>query len=410
MKLPPHFKTMAIAALVLKIIAGWGIGWLYLYYYGGNGDTWQYDWQAKVINQLAKENPQKYWLFMRTIYEPIHLKDVYDRCHCEKPRAMLMTKIVSILYRITNNNYWISSALLSIIAFTGLLYALLQIIRLFPQHSTALTIGFLWIPSTVVWSSGLLKETIMMTCISGIVGISFSWYQNISQSLSKTIFKVLLLLVFSSLLIFLKYYYAATLFPTLLAFFLADYLYKTFQFQFYITFFIAWLCCAAIGTSFHPNLHFQNILEATYKNHQNIIAETVNPNNLLFFYKFQPTIKSFLLNIPLGIMQGLSMPYIWKVQHWFQALASFENMLFLVLAIIHMINFKKTFKVSPKEKLAILAVVTFSLSTLAWLSLAVPNAGSLTRYKIGFLPFWGSLLLCGVIPKISLLLQRYRPF
>jgi len=397
-------------ALALKIMAGWTVGWVYQNYYHKNADTWQYDWQAKVINQIATQNPDKYLLFMRTIYEPDLLTDVYARCHCIKPRTMLMVKIVSIFYRFTNNNYWITSALFSVFAFSGLWYAVLVLSRVYLRYKMSIYAGFLFTPSVVVWSSGILKETVMIGAIGYIIGICFSWYKQPFCLTVLTLCKITVLIVFVGTVTFLKYYYAATLFPVLIAFFSAIYLSKIYGYSVQKCFWIVWVLLILAGMCLHPNLYPGHLIESVYRNHVTILGKIQNQDNILFFYNLSPTWYSFLINAPLTLVQGLLMPYVWKATNIFQLITSLENVTLTGLVLSNLF-LKKDDDISCQEKkfehLTAIAILIFSLSSLVWLGLAVPNAGSLVRYKVGFMPFLVSLLLAKILatPKTSLPLQ-----
>ena len=64
---------------------------------------------------------------------------------------------------------------------------------------------------------------------------------------------------------------------------------------------------------------------------------------------------------------------------------SLENLFMLTLCVISLTGIKTI--LSAPQKLLSLSVIVYSVLLCILLALSTPNLGSLSRYKVGFLPF-----------------------
>jgi hypothetical protein len=91
-----------------------------------------------------------------------------------QPRALVMAKAVSLLHLTTGSNYWLSGAWLSLFSFWGF-WRLADLLTLvLPEHGNRAAVSFLFFPSVVFWTSGVLKETLS----AGIIGLVCSCFLN----------------------------------------------------------------------------------------------------------------------------------------------------------------------------------------------------------------------------------------
>src|SRR5690606_38974782 len=90
---------------------------------------------------------------------------VWSALSIKDPRAIFMTKFVSVVNLFTANNYWVTSLYFSFVSFLGSWFLVRTIIRIAPAASLAAAIAFLFFPTVVVWSSGIIKESLAMPCL-----------------------------------------------------------------------------------------------------------------------------------------------------------------------------------------------------------------------------------------------------
>jgi hypothetical protein len=387
----PLIKLFLPAAL-FKIFAGISLGIVYQYYYGG-GDTFNFFYDSTAISSLLMVEPLLYLkgVFLNKFPTAVAEALIYH----DHPRALLMSKLISPFNIITWNNYFSISAYLSLFSFIGMWKLANRLSIYFPSTKKAAAMAYLFFPSVVFWSSGVMKESIIMGII-GFLGSAFLkiYYGNPRPKWYKTG----LYLAGIILLLLMKYYYAAILLPIVLTALTTQrisernaFLSARFSNQV-----VLWLMIfSALGlfaTHFHPNLGVGAFLEAIVKNHE-IIVSASNSQSLIYFNNIEPTFYSIFINIPTALLAGLFRPLFWDWGSIFQILTGIENVVVVVLFSFAIAGAKKFYILEDSEKILIFSVVVYILIMAILMAFASPNFGSLMRYKVGFLPFFIYLIL-----------------
>lgn len=116
------------------------------------------------------------------------------------------TILVSILGM---GNYLLTSILFAFISFLGLWFGYSNMTKIYPNASKPMLIGFFFIPTAILWSSGILKDTITQ----GIIGWLLYCISNIFIFNRKKILSIIIILVGSYILFRLKSYILYVLIP-----------------------------------------------------------------------------------------------------------------------------------------------------------------------------------------------------
>ncbi|WKN40979.1 hypothetical protein [Tunicatimonas pelagia] len=377
-----------LPAISIKVICGWLVGGLYLYYYSG-GDTWNYHTDGMVLAELARTNWSDYLLsWTNTDYLPSGL------IYADQPRALLMSRMVSVGCLFTQNNYWLTSSYLSIISFGGIWYLVQTLDRFFPRTQLAVGIAWLTYPSFVFWSSGILKETIAVGLMSLLVALTIQFYY---RSRRQRIVPIISWLTAAILLWLIKYYYAALLIPLLLAITLTRFIPLSWP-NIVVRMGLLFISLIALATLMHPNLEAGRILSVIVQNHDTFIRIS-HAEAVIHFYQLQPTFSSFLLNTPLAVFSAWYRPFPFEMNATLAQVAGLENFLLVVISVLSLRKIGIVKVVESNKQLWILATLLFSVLLGVLLAISTPNFGTLLRYKVAFSPFLLYLLLC-------LLLQR----
>ncbi len=102
---------------------------------------------------------------------------VWKALTLQEPRALFLSKVVSVFGLFTASNYWIISCYFSCLAFAGAWY-LVKIIRRCNAHYTlAAVLAFLFFPSVVFWSSGIVKESLAMASLYFLSAVFLSYWE-----------------------------------------------------------------------------------------------------------------------------------------------------------------------------------------------------------------------------------------
>jgi len=372
-------------ALLIKLLAGIALGLIYKYYYLNKGDTFLYFQDAITLSKIFIKKPVEYFQIIFNHQFTNNL--VSDFSFTNQPRAFFMVKILSPFAIITHNNYWLSSLYLSFFSFLGCWKLANLLAYKFPAYEIGAAIAFLFLPSFVFWSSGIIKESILIGCLCLSISFLFQNSFNGFKGLIKIFF-----IAFSIFIIFqIKYYYLAIILPILIAYYITDIFFKNKKYQFQIiAFLILFISTFILSTFIHPNLNYNIFISALVKNHDINIRGGKNALHI-YFDNLQPTPISLVKNIPIAFVSGLYRNFVWEAKSGFQYLIGFENLLLLLLSfytIFQLINKK----INIQFPLLLTATLVFIILLAVLLSLSSPNFGSLSRYKSGYIPFFFYIL------------------
>ena len=364
-------------ALLFKLILGIALGALYKYHYGF-GDTWGYFNEASKLADLFWDDKSGYFALL---WSNAGVQDL-DIQYLSQPRAFFMVKLVSVFNIISTNNYWVSSLFLSLFSFFGCWSLALNLTRHFPQLKLGVIIGLLFYPSVVFWGAGIIKESIamgaLMLCVSFCISLIFDSNNNWKHLLFFVLFFVLLWK--------LKYYVAAVLalamIPTFILFYLQDHL-KTNGRGVWIWFAILGLITLLI-TQLHPNFHLSRFMSVIVDNHDLYLSHSQSGGAIANF-NLSPSIGSILINTPLALVSAWFRPVVFETNNLLQFILSLENLFLLIWVIAGLYNINQVW--NRKHLYVILSTLVFVLILSAFLALSTPNFGTLSRYRIMFVPF-----------------------
>ena len=363
-------------SLTLKVAGGCALGLTYLYYYT-TSDTWTFFKEAILQADLAITDAGRYfnYLISNTSTDNVsHLLYVGDR-------NSILIKFISLLCLISGNNYWICAAYFSIISFTCVWYLFIQTAKFIPSASLAAAMALFFFPSLILWTSGIIKETFALAGIYLITSIFIRYFFNAGIKWNHILIGILSLIV----VWMLKYYwlaiYLGILIPT--AFILFLYKKKRYTNSRLILVWISTVVVVGILTTLiHPNFYLNRIFEVIISNNESFLLAS-NSKNVINFYQLRPTWWSMALNSPWAVLSGLFRPFVWEALNLPAILASFENLILLVFTISAVLNFKNY---QHKEFFKIILI--YCVIQCAFLALSTPNLGTLSRYRVGFLPFY----------------------
>ncbi len=394
-----------LPGLLFKVVAGITVGLIYTHYYRG-GDTYTFFSEAVNLTNIAYSNPIDYLKIVFVNDIPSEFDNLLSLQ--SQPRAFFTAKLASFTNILTYNNYWLSGIYFSYFSFLGMWYLANMLATKFENTKKYTAFAFLFFPSVVFWSSGLSKESIVMGCISFIIGFSIPYL-----ILSKNIYypKIVLIAFFLWMLLKLKYYYVGVLIPVMAANFIVAYIrfnFKAMQ-RSYAMHLGVWLLSfglvLGLATTIHPNLHISSFLGRMVETH-NQIYEKSAAEDLVTYNKLEPSLKSVAINLPLALYTGLFRPSLIDASSTFQIAVGIENLLLVFLTIGALFRIFKKPKFS--HRILIFSVVVYVFILATFMALSSPNFGTLVRYKIAFLPFFIYLISVNN-PIIDKALNRLKP-
>lgn len=376
-----------LPALGLKLLAGLSLGLLYFVYYNG-GDTLVYHHDATELADLARNDFPAY---IRALYGTY--PENLDLAYIHQERALLTAKVFSVFYLLTASNYWLSACYVSLLAFICIFNLAHRIAVYRPDLQKSAALAFLFWPSFVFWTSGLLKESLAMICISYLVAsvLPFIMADKKMKPFELVVSLVLLILLFQ-----IKYYYAGLLVPVLACLIFSVWMGRRFNLK-EVWVAILFLFCLAAGvgmaTRLHPNLHTDRFLEVWVENYE-LMVQSSSEGGYVAFDNLEASWGSILINSPKAIFTGLYEPLLlFDAQHIYRMVASAENMLILLLSLAGLSGW--FLKERGRLTLAAFAALVYILAFALVMGIAAPNYGAIVRYRINYQPFFVLLILEG---------------
>lgn len=377
-------------AVIVKCLAGISLGIIYSTYYD-TSDTFIFFKLATDQAELARNDFGSYLTFLFSSQEGYFLGE---------HRTVFYTKITSLLALLTGDNYWITAVYYSVVSFFASWYLANIISRLFPTYKIASCIAFLFFPSVVFWSSGIIKESLAMTGLFFLTAVFLQVWAKERVSILSMVFAVI-----SALIVFnLKYYYLAVFVPVTSASLVARWVSNKQKINPSAQILI-WLTILVFGfvavTCLHPNFSPSKLLQVIVSSNR-VFMEVCTPDDVIHFYNLEPAWSSILLNSPWALVSGFFRPFVWEANTVFKFITGVENLAVLSLFILAVRFVKDIYHSS--NRILILAVILYCALLSIFLALSTPNFGTLARYGVGFLPF--IVLLVFNQPFITKLFSR----
>jgi hypothetical protein len=379
-------------ALIAKCIAGISLGIIYSTYYE-TSDTFTFFQLASDHADIARNDFSSYLNFLFSKQDGYYLGE---------HRTIFYTKITSVLALATGNNYWITSIYFSLLSFFSAWYLSNTIARLFPEYKIAACIAFLFFPSVVFWSSGIIKESLAMAAMFFLAALFLNlWMRERISILSMVLAVVCGIVIFN-----LKYYYLAAFIPITVSAWAAQRLYEKFKVESSMKQLLLWagiLVCGFLMITFlHPNFSPSRILEVIAFNNK-VFMDVCTPDDVIHYYNLKPTWGSMVINAPWAFISGLFRPFVWEANTIFKFITGVENLVLLTLAFFAIPRLKDV--MHSQQRLLILAVILYCAVLSIFLALSTPNFGTLARYGAGYLPF--AALLVFHHPLVTKLFPKF---
>jgi hypothetical protein len=392
--LRPYFLPGLYAKLAGAVI----IGLIYAYYYKG-GDTFNYFYHGKIINSALKESFNTWikLIFHASPYENLEIYKYSSQMYWyDSPNEYFVGVITAILGIFTFNTYLPTAVLFGYISFTGV-WAMFRTFAInYPDYVKPLAIAFLFIPSTVIWGSGIFKDTICIFALGWMTYSTFRIFANRDLSLKNIFFFIGSFFLIASV----KLYILLGFLPALSLWLLLMYSKRiTIPALRWLTsiFFLS----ITIGAFFFFSQLFAKELN---KYSLEKISETAEltrgwtnyaageEGSIYSIGKLDGSVVNLLKLFPQGIVVTLFRPFPWEVKKIIVLLTSIEALALVYFTLLMFFSRKaKPIKTLFKDPNVLFALV-FSLIFSFAVGVSSGNFGALSRYKIPALPFYGAVL------------------
>ncbi len=364
-----------ISALTLRLLAGVVAGLLFYKLYQGGDSASFYN---ASIRALAENS---YWSILKGDFVP--------HGYANQPRVIFFIQILSGFLIISGGSYWIATLYFSLMSLAASVFFVVQFQRLFPDQKHNAIICFLFLPSVLIWSSGILKDTVSYSAFVIVVLLTLKFYRGARLHL------VELLVGFVSLIALLKIKHYLLIISLLFLGIVIGVLFFKKR-----SGFLRWAVAVSVLTGFftltqfvHPYLTINRIPLTLYENNKSIIEKTSETNQLGIVVE-EPSWLSVIKAVPESAFTGLFRPTIFDKTPLVGLGHRVENFILVSLIFLSILIMVKQ-KVKIDWWLITPALLCIGiLATL--LAMSTPNLGTLVRYKNAFVPFF--FLIASALP------------
>ena len=289
----------------------------------------------------------------------------------------LIIRINAFIRVFSFGSYHVHSIFFNFLSFIGL-FELGKFLMKFNFSNSKIFIALFLVPSFVFWTSGILKETILVS----IVGLFLNQLYNATNGKFKPLALIAVFLCFF-LLAILKIYVLVSLFP--LVFYLLT---KRLQWRFTQNMLFPTSLSLVLFMSVSLFSDHLNPIEIIVNKQHNFIelAEFLDARSKIDIQYLNGHWDNMLAASPSAFFNTLLRPFPWDLNSIMIVLPFLENVFFLILVSIAIYHLKLPHQRTLNKKVLfqMLMVIVFLFVIIG---LTTPVIGAIVRYKVPALPF-----------------------
>ncbi len=402
----PEYKYF-ILGLTAKVVGGFMFALLTVYFMPGDSLMY-YQASIDIFKFFAKNPPEGIEMIFKS-YEAIDLSskgvNYYTLDFINGNDIWLLVKILFFINFLSLFSYGSTTIIFASLSFIGLWKAYSNLCKIYPKYTKHLLIGFFFIPSIVFWGSGVLKDTITLSCMGWLI-YAFS---NIFIFKRRVLFSILITIISSYFIIVLKPYILYVLLPCLLIWgqtnlknlikgsFIKIILIPLIVLTISVsTFFV--LQNISIGAGKYDIDKLEQTLEG-FQSWHGYLAETQDQSGYTLG-EMEFTLLGYLKVAPAAFNVTFFRPYLWEIRNVPTLIGALESFLILLFFLYLLLKYRfQFFRIMFKNK-DILFMMIFAVIFGIVVGVSSYNFGALSRYKMpAQLLFVTALLLIYNIAK-----------
>ena len=390
----PEYKYFT-KGLYVKMLGGVALCLIYTLYYNG-GDTVNYmddgvcmmrlmfiDFSGFYQIMTKGLSLSNYYYFTDETGYPIYYKN---------KETFYVVRVIMPLVLIGAGSFIVTTLFVAMVSYIGIWRLYTVYIMEFPDLKKQMAIAFLFIPSVFFWGSGIMKDTITMSCI-GYYTYAFYWI------FIKGKYKFghfIALFISTYLILAIKPYIIFALMPGSIIWFINTNIgkirnviikYLSGPVLFIIAVIGGYVLLLSMGEILGA-YSVDKVLDKAVVTNLDLKADYYAGNSF-DIGEFDATIPSMLAKAPVAIAAAIYRPYIWEANNIVMLASGLESlfMLFITIRILLRLRIYGVFQMSIKHPLLTFSLI-FSLFFAFSVGISTSNFGSLVRYRIPVLPFF----------------------
>ena len=345
-----------------------------------NADIFRYYNDAQVIYKSFKTQPSAFFKVMfeyktdspelKPIYQKMHNWD-YSYGSRFYSSNKLIIRLIALFSIITFGSYGAMVVLILFLSFTGLFW----IFRFFSskiKHRNILIFILIFLtPSVAFWSSGILKESLLIFFIGLVLNCG-----NFALKGRKPIPRTIIVLLALFFIFQIKAIILLLLLPSLMAYLWNHYLpNQRTIIPYFILYFVGF--SIASGSENFMDKGLFNILKDKQIGFIEI-GHQYNANSMISPILFDANSISIAANAPIALINSLFRPAFWEANN-LQSYASATESFMVIISVLLIIIYPNK---EIYHKNLLLFSFSFALSYLIIIGLTTPILGAVSRYRI----------------------------
>jgi hypothetical protein len=383
----PHLSSMMFKVIfLLKIMAALALYFIYTQFYTdrSTADIFRYYDDSAILYDALLKQP---WNFIRMLSgiqsDAPELLPYYDRMNNWYNTDLVfndsrtMIRLNAFLRCFSVGTYFPHAVVMCFFAFVGLTGLFRVMDRLAPGRELHLLLCVYLLPSTLIWTSGMIKEAFLVFAMGWLLYGMSEMLNGAKVGAKHAV--VLAIPVF--LLLSVKAYVFFMLIPVLLISYLAH------KFQTFgrregiiiigLYFLILIMAAPLVAGRTAPVLLAEKQAEFFH------VAEVGKAGSLVEIPRLDGTWKELISDMPGAFFRTLTLPLPGQAHNFLMYFAVIENFLIWLLMLAGIRNLFKQGLQSPLNW----AFLSFACALFILSGLVTPVIGALVRYKVPALPF-----------------------
>jgi hypothetical protein len=386
---------VSVGLFALKVVVGFVFYYIYSYHYTlrNTSDALKYFDDALVLHHTLGTNSTHYMQMLTGWHDNSpELNTYYTQMYnWVKPwnyglyndnRVIIRANALCML--LSNGNYYVHIIVFNFVSYVGLLYMYNFFKNWLSKYLNPLLIvaAVFLTPSMLFWSSGVLKEPLLLLCMGLLLYNFYSLINTTKYSLAY-LFNLMIVLLCAYALAHIKVYILPCLAVLMLLMSIEKYVVK---YSLKLIFPVLIISTLLIITVLHYAPPQYNLLEI-------LRQKQFDFNNMALSYKagsyiavptFNGSIIGLVTMAPHAIYNTLFMPTLFHCNSAIMAINLIENWAIVAVCIYMLYYFDRPTKTLRYRLFASLMFV-FLLATI--IGISTPVIGAIVRYKIPLLPF-----------------------
>lgn len=382
-------------AFLLKLAAALVMTFIYTYFYPDRhvADIFRYFDDSNVLIQMFENNVSDFFAFITGHDNAALYKYKITMNNWESPGNVYNNNRVMIILNaaigfISLGDYYVHLILFTFLSFVGLTAMFKVFNKIYKVYQGIVFISVFTLPSIIFWTSGVLKESLVMFAL-GIFLYSYMrfyfnsaiWYHLFSFALG---FIILMLL---------KFYLLIILLPAMIILLLTQriLILQKMKGLTWILFSILFLLGLFMFKYINPRADALHALMNKREAFE-LLAHTMKAGSYFEVPQFND-IVSLLKAAPVALMEVIVRPNIFKISSPLVFLSALENIYIWILIVSALMFRKRNSVLIGQWNYFGLFVV---IATFTLIGLTVPVEGAIVRYKSVVLPILMAILLCNI--------------